>query len=106
MATICQIIAKDPPIKIYRIVHAGPKTQAGGLKNGLLSSSYQASYPFIEHNPLRIPNPRKTIELTTIFRQSPLLKVDVLCGPECICMCFYYIFNFFRIATSHACNNW
>lgn len=29
------------PIKVYNVVQTGPKTQAGGLKNGLLSVVYQ-----------------------------------------------------------------
>jgi hypothetical protein len=33
---------KANPIKKYKIVHAGPKTQLGGLKIGLLRCSYQA----------------------------------------------------------------
>ena len=29
------------PIRIYRIVHAGAKSQFGGLKNGLFNVAYQ-----------------------------------------------------------------
>ena len=34
---------KDTPIKKYKIVQAGPNTQLGGLKNGLLSLAYQVN---------------------------------------------------------------
>lgn len=40
------------PIKIYKTVHAGPNSQFGGLKNGLLSVTYQV---FIELEVARDP---------------------------------------------------
>jgi hypothetical protein len=36
-AWLFQIIKKETPIIIYKVVHTGPNSQLGGLKDGLLS---------------------------------------------------------------------
>src|SRR5690554_6654363 len=92
--TICQIMPKEPAIKTYRIVQAGPNSQLGGVKAGLFNSLYHSWKLPIEARPLSEPSPTNVNAQIKIFHQSPALKVEVLCGPVCICMCFNYIFNF------------
>ena len=40
-SVLFQMIKRASPMRIYKIVHVGPKTHEGGLKDGLLSATYQ-----------------------------------------------------------------
>lgn len=50
-----QINAKEIPIKMYNNVQAGPKTQFGGLKDGLISVEYQPVIALVVEIPDKPP---------------------------------------------------
>ena len=55
------------PIMIYRIVHAGPNTQFGGLKEGFVRVEYQVSMDVDVNIPAMNPTSKQTpIEMTSL----------------------------------------
>ena len=52
---IYQIRKNDIPKRIYREVHTGPKTQLGGLKEGLFNEAYQVGTAWEVNIPATAP---------------------------------------------------
>jgi len=59
----------DIPIKMYNIVHAGPKTESGGVNHGLLKVAYQVYIAGAVKKAPKKPTPKGiTTEATRSFR--------------------------------------
>jgi hypothetical protein len=59
---------KEIPMRKYSVVHTGPNTELGGLKEGLLRVSYHAGMAFAVNIPAIAPIPRGRISDTISFR--------------------------------------
>jgi len=51
----CQIINIEIPIKMYKVVHTGPKIQLGGLNDGWFNDAYHPGIAFEVKNPAIAP---------------------------------------------------
>lgn len=63
----CQTKATAIPIKVYNMVHAGPKIHEGGLNEGLTKPSNQDISDGPEVNPEARPSPRHKTTLIRIL---------------------------------------
>jgi hypothetical protein len=52
---------KEIPIRTYRLIHTGPNTQLGGLKEGLFNSTYQVEIDSVVKTEPIIPASWQTI---------------------------------------------
>ena len=64
------------PIRRYRVIQAGPKTQLGGVKKGFFRASYQVGIAGVVKNAPMIPASWQTIMLTKSFKSSFLLMIE------------------------------
>jgi hypothetical protein len=51
LALVFHIRPAETPIRVYKVVHTGPNIQFGGLKKGLLMSTYQVLMESTVKNP-------------------------------------------------------
>ena len=75
---LLQIKAKLTPIKIYKILQTGAKSQFGGLKKGLSKKTYHEGIAGVVTSPPREPIAKLTIEEIIIFAVL-LIQIIIAC---------------------------
>lgn len=84
------------PIKIYKMVHTGPKTQFGGLKLGLFNVKYQSLTELcvakLDKNPINRQTKMAVITFSSLFFMVGAVRTKIaiyfIDGPRSICHCY------------------